>query len=113
MLLTGPALKEEFRGVRFDSICSQIDLSATLLRQLGISSSEFTWSKNIFNPYGKRFAYYTFTDGLGWVTPQGYFVYEHSMKEFYEKQLKAGEEEKIIRQGKSYLQVLFEEYLAY
>ena len=63
---------------------------------------------------GEEFAYYGFTDGVGWLRPGNHFVYEHTLNRFYEKAIKdSSAEEKIIKEGKAYLQTLFQEYLDY
>lgn len=114
MLFYGEVLKKEFRGVKNEKIASQIDLPATLLAQLKMPYDDFKWSKNLFNPTIPEFAFYSFHDGFGWIRPEGHFVYENSLKKFYKKQFSSPEaEQKQVKQGKAYLQVLFQEYLEY
>lgn len=111
MLWFGPAIKPEFRGMRIDHISSQTDLPATLLKQLGMNTSLYPWSKNLFNPYTPEFAYFEMNDGLGWKTPQGYFVFNKLQNTFYDKKLEPATEEKTLKDGKSYLQEVFRQFL--
>ena len=59
-----------------DTYASQIDLCATILGQLGIDHSDFDYSKDIFAPTPRKFAYYTFNDGFGVVDASGEAVWD-------------------------------------
>jgi len=71
MLITGGALKQEYRGAKYEKICSQTDITTTVLKQLKMDASLFPWSKNLFNPYTKEFAYFELIEGYGFVQPEG------------------------------------------
>ncbi|HEY3935636.1 MAG TPA: sulfatase-like hydrolase/transferase [Gemmatimonadales bacterium] len=45
----------------------QTDFPATLLRQLGLDASGYHWSRNLFARDVKPWAWFTFTDGFGWI----------------------------------------------
>lgn len=111
LLLCGPALKDEFRGKQMDMICGNADVPATLLRQLGLESKEFFWSKNFLNRYYHPFAYFELNEGLGWKTDEGYFVWNKFADTYFQKSLPADKEEKILKEGKAYLQVLYGNFL--
>ncbi len=114
MLFYGNVLKEKYKSYRYEYICSQTDIVATILAQLEIPYEDFKWSKNLFNPTTKQFAYYAFKDGVGWVTENSSFAYSHEDRRFYISNFNsASTKDSIIKDGKSYLQVLFEEYLDY
>jgi len=72
MLWLGGALREP-RVV--ETLTSQNDLPATLLHQLSIDASAFTFSKNIFNPDRSPYVFYTFNNGFGWIDNSGISVY--------------------------------------
>jgi phosphoglycerol transferase MdoB-like AlkP superfamily enzyme len=114
MLFYGDVLKDEYKGKTIDRLSSQTDLTSTLLAQLNIRSDEFPWSKNLFNPSTPDFVFYESTDGVGWVTPNGYFVYSRTIDDFMEIDI-APEQytDSIVTDGKSYLQVLFREFMDY
>lgn len=66
MLWIGGAL--HIPPARIDKTGSQTDLAASLLQQLGLSSEEYAWSRNLLNPQEPGFAHYFFHDGVGLVT---------------------------------------------
>ncbi len=114
MVFWGNVIKEEYRGYENKKICSQTDLAATLFSQLEISSTRFEWSKNVFNPSISEFAYFETTDGFGWVRPNQYLVYSHQMDHYYfEKTNSAEEKNRLEKEGKSFLQVLYQKYTDY
>jgi len=113
LILYGPALKTAWQGREILKIGGQTDLAATLLKQIGLNSDKFDFSKDLLDPESKEFAYYAFNDGFGWITPSGNFIYDHSSKaviqqNFKESDLPAAE----LVQGKAYLQILYEDYLS-
>lgn len=111
MLFYGNVIKEEFRGSRCEKVCSQIDLAAALLKQTDLPSERFKWSKNIFNPCTKEFAFYTTLDGFGFVQRGQYLVYSHPDKSFpFEKTISPVEKAKMEKEGKSFLQMMFQQY---
>lgn len=115
LLITGSALKDKYRGKTISKIFSQIDITSTLLSQLNFDHDKFVWSKNMLNPNTKEFAYYSFDDGIGWVTPKAAYAYDHDLKKFHFNTFKNDSLnfEKELKNGKAYLQVLFNEYLEY
>ncbi|MEW6470334.1 MAG: LTA synthase family protein [Bacteroidota bacterium] len=111
MVFWGEVIKEEFRGYKHNGLCSQVDLAATLLKQLDLPARRYTWSKDLFNPYTPEFAYFETTDGFGWIRPEQYIVYSHSSRFYYfEKTRSAQEKARLEKEGRSYLQVMFQEY---
>jgi phosphoglycerol transferase MdoB-like AlkP superfamily enzyme len=112
LLFYGPVLKDEFRGQCIGRIGSQVDIAATLLSQLGINPGAFIWSKDLMNPYTPEFAGISFEEGIGWVCPEGHFFWDNRIKDFINNEL-TGDQDSIIRQGKSYLQVVYQNFLGY
>jgi phosphoglycerol transferase MdoB-like AlkP superfamily enzyme len=111
-MLYGDVIRDEYRGMKINKTGSQVDLSATLLPQLGLTAHEFKWSKDLFNPCSPEFAYFSFEVGLGWVRPCGYYVEEYNQV----KNLESGSEcafpkDTLVKEGESYLQELYREYL--
>lgn len=72
LVMVGGAVKQP---MTVDTYASQIDIAATLLAQLGIDHSEFTFSKDIFNPKSPHFGYFTEPSLFGMVTPDNQVVY--------------------------------------
>lgn len=113
-VIFGNPLRDDLKGKTSIKIGSQVDIAATLLSQLNIDAKEFKWSKNLFNPDVPEFAYYCYIDALGWVRPQGAFAFNNIYKQYdYFNIVDSTLAENIVIEGKSYLQVLFQEYLEY
>jgi phosphoglycerol transferase MdoB-like AlkP superfamily enzyme len=118
-LIFGEPLKEEFKGVKNHRLMTQSDIAATILGQLDIPYNQFKWSTNVYNPYAKEFVYYGFDDGLGWLSPDNYFVYQSWDKDLAnkgyidEKYAHPESKDSIRTLGESYLEVLYQEYLDY
>jgi phosphoglycerol transferase MdoB-like AlkP superfamily enzyme len=112
-LLYGDVIKEEYRGKTFGEPVSQLDIASTLLHQMHEDSREFRWSQDLFNPYRKSFAYYAFEVGCALVTNEGYFIYKEDLNKVLYCTLPKSKEDSIVKTGKSYLQVLYQEYFDY
>ena len=111
LVFFGDAIKEEYRGIQNSKYASQLDISSTVLHQLGLDAKEYQWSKNLFNPNTKGFGFYVFNDAYGLVSQNENVFYNHETKKtvyqpeetFYDK----NKEEDL----KALLQALYDEYL--
>lgn len=106
MLFYGEVIKPEYRGRSNSKIGSQQDLAATLLAQLGISHKDFIYSKNLLNPFSKEFAFYTWDNGLGFITPNNYLAFDNVGKSIL---IDGGKENLNI--GQSYLQIVYQNFI--
>jgi len=113
LLLYGEVLKQEFKGTINNKIATHIDIASTLLKQLDMKDENFKWSKNLFNPYSNQFAFFEMNEGLGWKTKEGYFIYNNFNDVYLDKKIIGLKEDSIVKQGKSYLQVLYKDFLSY
>ena len=113
LLLYGDVLKDEYRGEKIDRIGSQTDIGVTLLSQLDIPTGDFFWSRDLFNPTTPEFAYYESTDGVGWISPRGYFVYGKTIDGYHEMKIEPQLKDSIIMDGKSYLQEVFKQFMEF
>lgn len=113
LLLLGPALKDSLKGTTYDRIAGNTDVTSTLLQQLGLPTKNYPWSKNLFNPHYQPFAYFELNEGLGWKRPEGYFVWNKEADRFYQKEIPDSLQASILRDGKAYLQVLYEDFMKY
>jgi len=111
LLLYGDVIQDEFRGEKIDEIGSQTDVGVTLLSQLNIGHDDFFWSRNLFNPTIPKFAYYESTDGGGWITPNGYFVYKKAIDGHPILEIEPQLKDSIIMDGQSYLQEVFQQFM--
>ncbi|HLO91784.1 MAG TPA: sulfatase-like hydrolase/transferase [Lentimicrobium sp.] len=111
LLFYGEVINEKYRGMKNNKIANQMDIASSLMHQLGLDSSPFIWSRNLFNPYSPKFAYYSFEEGFGWITPVGHFVYEPRINRYHEDAVRDDMKDSVRKQGKSFLQVLFNDYM--
>lgn len=115
-LFYGDILKEEYRGIISETYGSQIDIPATLLSQLDIPHDVFFWSKDLFNPTHSHFAYYTFNEGFGYITPNQTLVWDQNLGQtiiIRNPDLPVIENERLLKQGKAILQVMMEQYVGF
>jgi phosphoglycerol transferase MdoB-like AlkP superfamily enzyme len=101
MIWIGGALN---KTMKVDRLSSQIDLSKTLLKQLGIDASEYIFSKNIFGKDAPEFAFYAFNDGFGLITPKGISIYDCGASVPLRE-----DDPSLTLDGKAYLQSLFDD----
>ena len=110
-MLSGGALREEFRGKTWSRIGSQVDIVATVLHQIGMDSTEFEWSRDLFSKNSPAFAYYEIGDGVGWITEQGSLLYDFNEREVRQSTFAPLEELTARRHALAYLQVLFQSFI--
>ena len=110
----GEPIRKAYRGYHYTKICSQVDLASTLLHQLNMDAKPFRYSKNLFNPFTPAFAYYSYENGFGWITNKGEVVYDVNSKSHARARPKSKTgTDSLTREGKAYLQVMFNNYLNY
>jgi phosphoglycerol transferase MdoB-like AlkP superfamily enzyme len=110
MLFYGNVIKDQYKGKLWHQLGNQHDLAATLLSQMGLDHNQFHWSKDLFNPYSPKFAYFASEDGLGWIRPDAYFSYDVSTNYFHFLEIRPEIKDSILKEGKAFLQGVFGEY---
>lgn len=113
LLFYGNVIIDNFKGSKISNVTSQNDLATTILKQMDLNAEEFKWSRNLFNPGVKEFAYFEANDGVGWITQNGFYTYLHKNNSHFQIQLPEEMKDSIVDDGKAYLQVLFQEYIDY
>lgn len=104
LVMTGGAIREP---QKIDTYGSQIDIAATLLSQLGLPHDDFTFSKNLLNPASPHFAFFTFPNIFGMVTPDNELVFNNeSNTVVLDEGTNQGEN---LNKGKAYLQKLYDD----
>jgi len=88
--------------------CSQFDLAATLSSQINFPDV-FPFSKNILSDGIKEFAFYTYNEGFAFITDSSKIIFDIKLNAPVEK---SGKPETAEKYGKSFLQVLFDDYLS-
>lgn len=107
MIWTGGALA--VRDTVVSTLGSQTDLVATLLNQLGIDDAGFDFSKNLLDPSVAQFAFFTYPDAFGYITPQSFQVYDNRAKSYIEQEGNITPIDSL--RAKAYLQVLSADHL--
>lgn len=113
LLITGGALKDEYKGKTVGKICANMDIPATILKQLKLDADSFRWSRNMLNPYIQEFAFFELTDGFGWKRPYGELVKSAEYKWYYQKNAPTDSLPILEKEGYAYTQTLLKEFLGY
>lgn len=108
MLWTGGALKQ--RGITIDTYSSQADLAATLLHQMNIPTKEFTFSKDILNTANPHYGFWSFNNGFGIISPEGYVRYDCTNNSAIESS--GNNTEQLILDGETIVQMMHQDLLA-
>lgn len=93
------------KDTTIQTLAGHTDIANTILGQVGTTSRDFKFSKDILagaSPY----AIYIFHNGYGYITPTSEDIYDFDMKGFIKQ---TGDEESTKR-GKAYVQSLFHDY---
>jgi phosphoglycerol transferase MdoB-like AlkP superfamily enzyme len=94
---------------RINNIGSQTDIVPTILDQLRLPTDEFKWGKDLLDSSAQQFAFYSFNDGFGFVTPKGTETMDNvSRKPIY---ISPGYDTSKIKYGKAYMQYSYEDFL--
>lgn len=105
MLWIGGAVK---KPVVIDKLANQTDLAATLLNQLEIDHDAFTFSRNILSPDYPEYAFYTYSNGFGFIDSTGISVYDKEGKKTLIETPREGSDLR-LRKGKALLQTLYDD----
>lgn len=108
MLWTGGAIEQG--GLVVENFASQADLAATLLRQMGIATDGFKFSKDIFNPAIPHYGFWTFNNGFGVISQEGYVRYDCTNNTIIESE--GDKVEEFTRNGKAIIQTMHKDLLA-
>lgn len=115
-LLFGDVLKDEYRGQTIDKIGSQVDIPSTLLHQLKMNTEDYYWSKDLLDPNSPPFAFFSWDDGFGVVTPQQTLTFDNvGRNTIYLKNQSAPDstDQKLKTIGQAYMQEVYKQYLEY
>ena len=114
LLFFGDVIKQSFRGKNITDVYSQLDITATLLKQMQLdeASDHYLWSKNMFNPYTQPFAYYCSFSGGGFLMNDGFVGYQHDVKDLIFNSLgnKSTRADRLTQFGKAFQESVYEDY---
>ena len=113
MIFYGDVIKKSFRGKVFEKTGSQQDLAATLLAQMNVGSEDFKWSKNLLNPSGRNFAYFSWDNGFGFIEDGHAVTFDNIGKRLlYNSNPKdVTKTNQLLHAGKSYIQSVYQEFI--
>ncbi len=106
LIFTGGAL--QLKGV-INNVGSQTDIITTLLDQMGLPTNDFRWGKDLLDSSARQFAFYSFNDGFGFVTPAGAVTVDNVSKKIILKD--TGVDSPSINFGKAYMQQSYRDFL--
>lgn len=117
LLFYGDVISPQYRGIQDSVTASQTDLAATLLGQLGIDYSDFRFSRNLFNPSSRRFAYYSFEEGFGFIDDNSWLTWSVDGRATFTRRKPVTNDNKrsqdsllLLKKGQSILQTLTNDY---
>ena len=108
LLLAGGAVRAENRGRVVTTIGSQTDVAATLLHQLRLPAGNYGWSRDLLAPHAIPFAFYTYNNGFGAVSPAGIVTYDNVSRHTLERSPTVPDAQ--IRLGEALEQVSLEDF---
>ncbi len=107
MIWTGGAV--EGGGATIETFCSQSDLYATLLAQMGIDADENIFSKDIFSHEVPHYAFWSYNNAFGVIDTEGWMVYDATLENVIEQKGDAPTIERLERRGKAIVQTLHQD----
>lgn len=105
MLWIGGAVKSP---MVIENFANQTDLAKTLMRQLGLPSDEFIFSKDILDPNWPHYAFYTYNNGFGFIDSTGVSVFDNVGGKSLLANPSEGNDRR-LENGKALLQTLYDD----
>lgn len=107
MIWLGGALSQGPQTI--PTYCSQADLSATLLAQMGLRTDDNAFSRNIFDRSIPHFAFWSYNNAFGVIDPTGHAIYDCTRDADIESSGSEQDIRRLTRQGKAILQTLHQD----
>ena len=99
------------QSLEVDTFASQADLATTLLRQMGIPTDDFAFSKDIFNSTLSHFGFYTYNNGFGIASPEGFVRHDCTRDALVESRGEEQTIEEFTTYGKTLVQTLHKDII--
>ena len=112
MLWFGDVLKNEFKGSSWSKVSSHIDISPTILKQLGIKQPSEFYGVDALNFIHKGFVPYSFIRGYGMIRKNSNYAYSINYKKPLEEKYE-DDSDLIIKESEIFMQYSFQKYLNY
>jgi len=110
----GGALNCGYSGKTVEKIGNQTDIAATILNQLEVPHTEFTWSRDLLNSSSPEFSFFSWDNGFGFAGKNQVISFDNVGKSIiYRKKNEDAQDEQLLKYGKAYMQKVFQSYLDY
>jgi membrane-anchored protein YejM (alkaline phosphatase superfamily) len=107
ILWLGGALKKQ--NIIIDKTVSQLDMAGSLVQQLHFKTEPFPFGKNVFDSTSKHWAFFTYNDGIGFVTDSSRLLFDNTGKRTVFEEGKTNKEQESI--AKALMQKLYTDFL--
>ncbi len=107
VLWLGGALKKQ--NVVVDKTVNQLDIAGSLIHQLHFSDKLFRFSKNLFDSTTKHWAFFTYNDGIGFVTDSSRLLFDIAGKRTVFEEGKSNKEHERI--AKAIMQKVYADFI--
>lgn len=107
VLWLGGALNKQNRIV--EKTVSQLDITGSLLQQFHIPENPFRFGKNLFDSSSRHWSFFTYNDGIGFVTDSSRILFDNAGKRVVFEEGKVGKEH--IGIAKALMQVVYADFL--
>jgi phosphoglycerol transferase MdoB-like AlkP superfamily enzyme len=107
ILWLGGALKKQ--NVVIDKTVDQLDMAGSLIRQFNLSDNSFPFSKNVFDSTSQHWAFFTYNDGIGFVTDSSRLLFDNAGKRIVFEEGKTDSEQQKI--AKALMQKVYSDFL--
>ena len=107
ILWLGGALKKQ--NVVIGKTVDQLDMAGSLTQQLHFKTDPFPFGKNVFDSTSKHWAFFTYNDGIGFVTDSSRLLFDNTGKRTVFEEGKTNKEHERI--AKALMQKLYTDFL--
>jgi phosphoglycerol transferase MdoB-like AlkP superfamily enzyme len=103
----GGALKK--KNIIIDKTVNQLDMAGSLIQQLHFNAAPFSFGKNVFDSTSKHWAFFTYNDGIGFVTDSSRLLFDNTGKRTVFEEGKTNTEHEQI--AKALMQKVYSDFL--
>src|SRR6187402_18954 len=107
ILWLGGALRKQ--DIIIDKTVSQLDMAGSLAEQLHFKTDPFPFGKNVFDSTSKHWAFFTYNDGIGFVTDSSRLLFDNAGKRTVFEEGRTNKEQERI--AKALMQKLYTDFL--
>ena len=107
VLWLGGALK--IKDTLINKTVSQLDIAGNLAHQLHLNKDSFLFSKDIFNPSAKSWAFFVYDDGIGFITDSSRLMYDNEGRRVVFEEGKTNNQQTEV--AKALMQMVYTDFL--